>query len=558
MIRSPFIRSIAVVLLLSVSMFTALPALAAYDPSQLTSGLANDATGAAAAAAKKSTSLSDLLNKRGLSAKKYSDLCLAGTVFSIFSNSLEQFANQLITTLGATINTLITSLASQLITCQTQGLLKKFTGLGTECTQPVNSDYLAYQIRQAIENQKKNFLARCVVDQGINDIAATVDQMIQEQGPGGEAAWAQNWTKSAYVEPDEMAHRRFWSELVNAKICPYLKDDIYDYFDVPDAYRETPPNIDAIELRVDAGDPFTLTAACTLPDGYDPSASLTADGFIAMGGYEFLAKAFEPQNTLDGLIDLGNAELSKQRAAMTESANSQLIAGGGFLPVYGDATTNCLLAPDGNGCINYGTIKQPSGAVKDMRNLSLQGQMDFLNKTSDTDKAIEDMATRIQARLLDLVNQPIPINLELGLGDNPDNFTPAPTPSPVPGSGSIDDPVCTGGNPQCHCIANDASAQLVATSVIAPAMKLLLQNNPTLFVTGTNQIAPGIDNRAVLQALCNSMSNSATCKPHPIQNNQIVLVTGAMSLGFDVITPDGYLRTNGGKPVAACELGVQD
>lgn len=508
--------------------------------------------------------IAELINSQEVASKA----CLVGSAYDLFKGGLDNKLKQATNAAADLISDAASNALGSLVSCGISKLsnmgMKALTGGlmgggGPDCVQTVKSDTLAFIKAQGKQTAQQLFLTRCAVGSSVANVGNLVDRMIQEQGPGGAAAWAQNWELSAYIEPDQLAHRRFWSMLVNTDICEYMEEDVLNYFDVPQAYRDNPPNISAIDLRVNAGAPFTLTGACTLPDGYIPGAS-DAASFIAGGGWALMAQLAEPQNNPQGFLHLAEAELSRQQDAMLDSANTQLIAGGGFLAAYGGARENCIASPDWNGCISYGTIKMAPGAVRDARTISLESQMNFvLNAESGggTDTAVSDMTTRIQARLLDLANEPLKFQISLGIADNPDNYTPAPTPTPAPGSGAAGDPLCTGGDPQCVCIRNDPGALSVANTVIKSAAIQAVQKNPALFVWGTSEIAPETDRRLVLKAICTELSD-ATCLPHPTKDDQIVLITGETTAGFNVITPNGFVRTSGSVPMAACTLGVQN
>jgi hypothetical protein len=345
-----------------------------------------------------------------------------------------------------------------------------------------------------------------------------------------------------------MAQRRMWSLLVNTKICPYFREEALNYFGVPQAYRESPPTINAMAFRVDERPPFPVRAGCTLPDDFDPSDT-SEEGFLESGGYSGLTDFNESQNDYRSFIALAQAEYDAQKEAMVESTQEQLIAGGGFLPIYGDEEGSCQKDPDGK-CIDYGRIKQPPGAVWDIRDSDIAAKADGENAI-----AMTDLGARLQARLLDLSNKPLPLILELAAEDNAENFTPPPTPIPAT---DPNDPACTGGSPDCTCVRDNPSAQQIARTVISKAMAQAMQQNPELFVPGTNQIAPGADFTLVQNAICDRIGISV-CVPHPGQSDEVVLRGGdGLTISFDVITSDGFLRTNGGQPIAQCIAGIQD
>lgn len=530
------------------------PTLAAFDTTQLSPGQP--------IGGETSTTLSDIIKNRGLTSATYKQICVTGNIFTLFKGSLDEIGKRLLSQIGGIITDLFNIVKKKLIACAVSGIINKYTGAGFQCTMPVASDFTAYIKLKAEQEAKQNFIARCVVDQQINDITNTVDRMIQEQGPEGGPAWATDWITNSYVNPDRQAYRRFWTLLVNTDVCEYMRSDVYNYFEVPQSYRDNPPSIKAYELSVDAGTPFPLAAACTAPKNWKPGQPATAKTFVQNGGFDLISALAEPQNNFNGFISLANNELQKQRTASVDSVTNQLIGGGGVLPIYGTKEESCKVDADGN-CITNGRIRQAPGVARDLINSSYDAQLTFLNNTNGTTaKAMEDISARIRARMIDMANQPLPIKLELGLEDEPDNVvTPTPTPSVSPGTYPPDDPSCTGGNPQCTCVRSEPNAMALVGSVVRSAVEQVMQTSTALFdPPGSNRIAPGVNYRTVLQAVCDRMQppQGIICKPHPGQDDEIVLVTQTMSISVDVITGDGGLRSNGGNAVAACELGVQD
>jgi hypothetical protein len=547
--RAIHIILIAAFLSVSVLAFSIHSTRAAYDTGQLIGGIGSDVTQAGYDILSGTTTISDMINKSGLTSKKYTDLCLASNVYSLYKQGIKSIANQVVSSIGSVLQSSLQDMASCAIKSAISGAVSKIPvpGIGKvlggmsgpQCVQPTKSDTLGYMVQDFKREMQQNFLAQCEVNVGVATMAEMADKMIQEQGAGGEPAYATDWISSMYVKPDQMAYRRFWAELVNTEICSYMKKDILDYFNVPNSYRENPPKISSSQFSVNADDPFIFSAKCTVPDD-----------FSANNVYTMLSLASEPQNNFAGFVRIATAELNRQRQAMTDAAASQLGAGGGFLPTYGDKS-KCFVDPDGY-CLDPGTIAEPPGAVRDIRNMTLETQSNVLIGNYGTAKALVDMASRIQWRLLNIVNEPLPFKLELGMANNPANFTPEPTPTQSPSA------ACANLDPRCTCLANDQSAQSL-TMVTKIAIKSAMDDNGSLFVSGTNQIAAGVNYRDVLQAICNSFEGGdSSCKPHPTQDNMIVLVSDAASISVDVITSDGFVSTTGGKVIAACELGVQD
>ncbi|MCC6934490.1 MAG: hypothetical protein IT406_02255 [Candidatus Yanofskybacteria bacterium] len=551
-------RFIAISILAIASLFAivlggARPATAAFDTTQLSPGQP--------VSQETSTTLSDIIKNRGLTGDRYKQICVAGNIFTLFKGNLDEIGKRILNQLGGILKDVFAIMKKTLVACAANSILNRFGLPSIPCSQIVASETTAYLKARAEVDLKQSFIARCVVDQQINDITNTIDRMIQEQGPEGGPAWATNWIENSYVNPDRQAYRRFWTLLVNTDICEYMRQDVYNYFDVPQSYRENPPVMNLTELSVDGGTPFPLSAACTAK-GWAPGKITDTQTFATNGGFALLSRLSEPQNNPTGFIRLAEAELRKQRATMIDSVTNQLVSGGGVFPVYGTKEESCNMDPDGN-CVTNGRIRQAPGVARDLINSSFNAQLTFLNNTNGTTaKAMEDISARIRARMLDMANQPLPIKLELGLEDDPDNvITPTPTPSVSPGEYPPDDPSCTGGNPQCTCVRSEPNAVALVGSVVRSAVERAMQLNPAFFdPPGSNRIASGVNYRTVLQAVCDQMQppQGTICKPHPGQDDEIVLVTQIMSISVDVITGDGGLRSNGGNPVAACELGVQD
>jgi hypothetical protein len=502
-----------------------------------------------------SLSVGQVIAEAGLNGDRYK--ACAGDIFSLFqketakravqigkdiiSDSLEQYKAQL----------------SKKIMCRAEAFINHLCiygnceGGGVPCTQPIGSDTNSNMKITYINRLKSAFLASCMSLYSLKFTGDTVDHMIQTQGPGGAPAYATDWITDAYVRPAEQAQRRMWSILANTNICPYFREEALNYFGVPQSYRDAPPIVNAMGLRVNEDPPFQVRAACTIPSDFDPT-DLSADTFMKQGGYMLISELNESQNNLEGFISIATAELSNQKEAALKATSDQLVGSGGYLAIVGNKSDGCTMDPEGK-CITDGTIQLPPGAVRDSRNIDLAANYDYMLKNDGENSiAMTDMGARLQARLMSLANKPIPLNLELGPDSQASNFTPAPTPTPI---GDPNDPACTGGDPRCTCVTNDPGAQSIGSTTLTGAATRVMQGNPELFVTGTNQIAPGVSYRTVLQALCTSLGSF--CTPHPSRDTDVVFTTGdGLSISFEIITTDGFLRTNGGKPLAQCEAGV--
>jgi len=505
-----------------------------------------------------SLSVGQVVAEIGLNGSKYA--ACKGDIFRLFEGNLDaKLAAVGVALIEDALRAYKDQMAAYLV-CRAESFLNNLCvygnckGGGVDCKKPVASDVTSF-IKLNYKNRLKSaFLSSCTALYALKFTGDTVDGMIQSQGPGGAPAAAQDWIADSRVAPAEMAQRRTWSLLVNTDICPYFREEALDFFGVPQSYRDSPPIINSMQFRVDERPPFSVRAGCTLEDAFDPSDT-SMEGFLSRGGYAGLTDFNEPQNQYWSFIAMAQEELDAQTAAMVESTQEQLVAGGGFLPIYGDEEGSCQKDPEGR-CIDYGRIKQPPGAVRDIRDSDIDNTYAALNKADGENAiAMTDLGARLQARLLDLSSKPLPLILELAAEDTADNFTPVPTPTPT---SDPNDPACTGGNPDCTCVKDDPSAQQIARTVISEAMAQAMQQNPELFVPGTNQIAPGADFTLVQHAICDRISISV-CVPHPGQSDEIVIRGGdGLTISFDVITSDGFLRTNGGQPIAQCIAGVQD
>lgn len=471
-------------------------------------------------------------------------------IFTLFKGNLDgqikQWAQDAANTIYNTIKNQVTSS----VMCGITNALNHYLGIGTPCTNVPVSDTAAELKTQLKNRLKQNFLVSCTSTVTSHLVEKTVTDMIQTQGPCGGAAYAEDWVYTQSTRPAVVAQRRFWTQLVNTNICPQFKQQVLNYFEVPQSYRDNPPTINTLGFTVNEEAPFDLRGQCTLPKNFS-TASNSVNTFQQNGGWEQLQYLLEPQNTLEGFIGMAQSEYALQKEAMLKAADSQLMAGGGFLPVYGDKNTSSQLDPDGN-CIDDGRIKQPPGATRDIQNNDLASLWaQAMEVPSGEQGALEDFGARLRVRMLDLANKPLDLKFELGPEQNPQNFTPVPTATLAPGETATNDAACTGGNPNCTCVKDNSTARSLASGVIGPAVSAVIASNPTYFENGTSKIAAGIDFRLVLQAICNRI-NPAVCQPHPAQDDEIMFLDTGFSTTFDVITGDGYIRTDGGSPVAMC------
>lgn len=504
-----------------------------------------------------SLSVGQIIAEASINGAKYK--ACKGDIFSLFQGNLDkrllQVGKDLITDALASYKA---QMATFLI-CRLEASLNhtciygNCKGGGADCVSPKGSDVTSYLKKNWQNKLKSSFLANCTALYSLKFTGDTVDDAIKSQGFGGAPAFATDWIINSTVQPDERGWFRFWTILVNTDVCPYMKNDVYRYFHVPKEYATSPPAIDPSGFRVDAGDPLTLTGKCTLPKDFNPTKPLTVKQVEANGGFALFQKIQERQNNFQGFISLAAVELQKQRSASVGAASEQLVAGGGYSSTY--ASSSCSGDPNGK-CIDSGSIALPPGAVRDERMADVTANYNkMLQPDGENFLAQTDLSSRLQVRLLGLMNKPLPIKLELSDDQNPDNFTPAPTPTPAV---DPNDPACTGGpETGCTCIAGDTQAQGIAAVQVADAISRTMQTNPELFVAGTNQIVPGQETM-VLSAICDRIDKSI-CVPSTAAGDQIVIRDAlGVTLSFDVITADGSVSTTGGTPVRSCPAGVQD
>jgi len=486
--------------------------------------------------------------EQGINGSKYAQC--TGDLFTLFNGQLgQQLKNLALDTVNEFINS-SRDMAIHTALCSLGNWVRGATGGFVDppkCTKVLVSDAKAELKAQLKQRLKSNFLVQCTTESMQNIVTNTVTDMLQTQGLDGAFAAATDPLYFMNIRPAEIAQRQWWVMLVNTNICPWFKDKALDDLGVPKSYRDNPPAMSVRGFRTDERAPFQLRASCTIPENFDVT-DVSGENATKNSGYQFLALIEEPQNNLRDFKRMAIAEFETLKAVRIKDAGAGYIAGGGFTGTYGEPAKD----PDG---FSYddGSQKQVPGAVRDIYQLDIGS---YYAALSGTRGVMSDIAARLQTRLLDIANRPLALKFELGPEHNPANFTPEPTPTPAPGEIDPNDPACTGGNPLCTCVKDNVDARTFASSALAPAIADVMQNNPSFFINGTSQIAPGVDYRSILQTVCTTI-NSAVCHPHPNQDDELVMVSEGISTSFDIITGDGYIRTDGGSPVAACSEGVQ-
>ena len=490
--------------------------------------------------------VSDILEVGGL---KNADakICVAENILGQIGNIIKNFKEVLMSELASAITTAFNAIIKNLLICGMSKIPLVGRFFPATCQIVITSDQAKAYMKDRENAWKQNFIGRCVAMVGLQNISDRVVAMISEGGPNGGPAFATNWTNDLFVRPQQEAERRFWAILVHTNICPYFREAVLNAFSVPQSYRSSPPDIDLLATRVDARDPFSVRAACTLSENYNPLID-------RLTSFSQLGTLGEPQNTFNGFMTLAMEEKTAQQNAAMIATQTELTAGGGFYSTYGE----CQKDSDGN-CISQGQILQTSGSTRDWNyvyNIFLPGEQ--LANTDGTDhKQIQDLAAQIANHMMNMTNRPLPFKIEFGFEDDPEYFTPEPTPITSPGTEPSE---CTGGDIRCSCIKDVPEFDAIAGNLIGPAMERAMTNHPELFSpAGSNHVAG--DLRAVLEAICESINEKADadiCIPHPRQDDEIVIVGGGMTYSFDVISGAGDMFQGGGFPIVACEPGVQD
>ena len=496
-----------------------------------------------------------ITSEQGLNGTKYSQC--TGDIFTLFNGQLQQQAKQwAVDTANMLLNSLKTQLATRAV-CSAGNWLSKQTVFGyrlagffSQCDTEESSTVKEQLVLELKNRLKSNFLVNCTSTMMRYHITDTVTGMIQTQGYDGGMAAATDFLDFLSRRPARMAQRQWWTTLVNTNICPWFREEALNNLGVPKDYRDNPPPLSATGYSTDERPPFSLRAGCTLDytfDVTDPSP----EAVLKNSGWQLLSEMEKPQNNLRDFEKMALSEFAILKEERLKIANTEFLAGGGFTSTRGE----CAKGPNGE-CVDDGVAKQVPGAVRDINQVDMATYFNALNAATGEQGLMDDIAARIQARILDLANKPLPFKLELGPERDPKYFTPEPTPTLSPGETGPDDVACTGGNPLCTCVKDVQTARDIASQAIAPVTGMVMEENPSYFVNGSSQIAPGVDYRLILQAICNKIG-SIVCHPHPNQDDEIVIVFGQISTSYDVITGDGYIRTDGGSPVAACSEGVQ-
>lgn len=508
--------------------------------------------------------------------------CTTGDILGRLDNIIGDFKNFITDAVNSFIRNFMSNIAKSLIYCTISDIqfeggfsfiasAKILKRVQPQCNIGIASDAAAEALNAEAQRLKRDFIGRCVGAAQMYNIWSSVDDILNSQGPNGGQVAVTSWINNLYTEPDREAMRRMWTILVNTDICPYFRTQALDYFGVPVSYRENPPSITTTELNTSSDDPFQLRGACTLPKDYVPGSESTAEDFAANGGFAMLTEIAKPQNNLQGFIDIGEAELARQRAVTVQAAVNEAVSGGGFRSVYGSGGSSCaVMDPDGH-CVEPARVKNPPAAAAQMNDTKYLGPLLWVsNQNGTTSQAVIDMQAQFANSATDITNDPLPFNIEFG-PETDANLTapaPAPEPEPQPGSGEPNDPECTGGNPSCTCLKNDETTQASLVPIVQQAILKVMANDALPIFGGHNLfnppgspiIAPEVDRRTVLQAICDVMNQDGTkvCEPSPTVSSQIVLLFGSTTFSVDVITPDGALRTNGGIVIAACPAGIQD
>jgi hypothetical protein len=499
-------------------------------------------------------SLQTVLAASGLNTQRYAP-CTSTQLLGELANIFKNFKSILQDEINNAIQDFYTTILQSLTKCALAdvSLPIPFSGGDTnplpKCRTIVSSDMKVTLQRLKERETQSSLIAGCISRIAMKDTGDMVNSMMQQQGPFGEGpAWVTSWENLPKQER-ERAKARFYAILVNTHICPYMRDQMYAYFRVPKSYIDAKPSL-AGSIETDGDDPFILRARCTLPDDFSPE---NAGAITQNSSYLALVDLMnQPQNNPQGFLDMATAELNGMTADLIQARMADATSGGGV-----ESIADCIQwSPDGRTCLAAGPNKQTGGTLKDFKAAITQAEIDRLNSQQ---QAVDDITSSIANHLFDLANHPLPLHLELSPNLNPEKFasTPPPTITPL-------NPICATIQSPCVCIADDIMTREALAPRISDAIARAIQTNAECFTNGTNQITFSSecpDNRYVLQAICDRLQGqfNQVCQPSSTSDTQIVLVGGGgPSLSIDVITPDGYVRTDGGQPVAACPAGIQD
>lgn len=499
--------------------------------------------------------VNDLIGDPGLQSSDYQAACKNARVDAMISAAQNGYVEQAI---KDTIDDLKNSWKSymfQYLMCIARNI--KVTGSGTDalgCATSLGGDVKAQIQRQALNKLKYDFLDSCVSDSMRKNAGDDIRRITQENGPEGGAAYITDWINDVYVDPDQRAINRFSAVLVNTDICEDFRDQVYGYYGVPQSYIDNPLPLTGLGLRVDGDSSFNQLAACTRPAGLTPEK--LDQNFTANGGFEALEVLMEPQNNFTGFVQMANAELSYQRSIAVAAAEARAIAGGGFTGTYAE----CAKDPNGK-CIADGLVQQPAGGLRDANAAAVQAEFAAINDP----KKVGDVRLRLVSMILDMQGDALSYDVELGseaqnyrdVGDGVKQPEAIPIPPPPEGSGGTDpnDPVCTGGSPDCICVRNDPAYESIR-QLVRQATLAAIEQHPELLTPDRASVLPG-QNQVFLVAVCEtSIGQSLACHPNGGSDDEIVIDAGVGSVSVDIITASGVIRLPG-QTIAACAPGIQ-
>lgn len=496
--------------------------------------------------------LRTILDATGLNGSAYAD-CASPNILGSLANIIKNFQGLLKDAVTGFLKDFLGSLVRSFAYCAAADIATSPGGANPapDCNVNIASDARAAFERLKDRETQQNFIGRCVAATMMENSIKTYTKLIQQNGPFGPGqAWVANWANLPGEEADR-ARKRFYTMLVNADICSYMRNQVLYELGVPKIYIDNPPPLTGI-ANADGAASFVQRAQCTLPKGMTPqNMAATTQAF---GYWDAVSVIAQPQNNPAGFEDMARAELGSEINRLVSAAQLDALAGGGFRSIADCANWG----PDGT-CLAAGNSRQTSGSIEAYNQAIVQAQFDWITSTDGTQKkAVFDIKTSIANRLINLSNQPLPLKIEFGREDNPQNFSGSPSPTPFIGSGDPNDPACTGGDPRCTCVRQDETVQGLIRPYVSDAIDRAMQVNSELF--SGNFLAEGVDPRVALQAICDRLNTatSTSCVVHPEQGDEIVLVGGTTTISVHVINSDGSIVTSGGNAVAACEPGVQD
>lgn len=268
---------------------------------------------------------------------------------------------------------------------------------------------------------RSDVLARCAARELLSSISGRSIEIARTNGRDGGATWITNW-RNLSVQGQNRGEGIFRAILSNTNLCPHLSSDVKSLFGANSRI-----SLGRLNIRVGDLQPFTTSAACTMPRGF--SLEKYSEDFAGNGGWAAFSRLVEPQNNMYGILNKSIAQLGQQVAIEQAADANEASAGQGFLGTRG--TSACLLKSN-NTCIMYADVKTPGSILAGSVNNANKAELDWIVSSDEISELIATGVEILFNRMRDLSNPnegdyviPGEINL-------PTPTTPTPT-GPVDG-----------------------------------------------------------------------------------------------------------------------------